>query len=122
MNSGVDSMFIFTAPFAPEFIESNTDHYHHGYEKRYDYNAIQTKFTSAKELCLEDLLFINGSMRIPIYSVIFGINTSYSTPSEKSLRSFQCCCSKYRLNQPKDPEVSLQDSEKNNQSKKKPAS
>lgn len=53
-------MFIFTAPFAPEFIESNTDHYHHGYEKRYDYNAIQTRFTSAKELCLEELLFING--------------------------------------------------------------
>ena len=52
--------FIFTAPYSPQFSESTTEHYHFGYEKRYDMDTIENRFASAKELKREKLLFING--------------------------------------------------------------
>lgn len=55
-----DGYFIFTAPYSPEFSESVTEHYHHGYEKRYDMNAIENRFSSVKGLKREKLLFINN--------------------------------------------------------------
>ena len=53
-------VFIFTAPYAPEFMESETDHYHHGYEKRYDDKSIRNRFSSSKKLHLDEILFIDG--------------------------------------------------------------
>ncbi len=53
-------IFILTAPFSSKFGESTTDHYHHGYEKRYDLNAIENRFSSAHGLVRDKLLFING--------------------------------------------------------------
>jgi SAM-dependent methyltransferase len=52
--------FIFTAPFAEIFSESETDHYHFGYEKRYDLNSIENRFHESSRLSRRELLFING--------------------------------------------------------------
>lgn len=52
--------FILTAPYAPLFSESTTDHYHHGYEKRYSFDSIVTRFAEATRLHRKKLLFING--------------------------------------------------------------
>lgn len=52
--------FIITAPYSPVFEETETEHYHFSYEKRYDYKAIQKRFSSANKLRRKELLFING--------------------------------------------------------------
>jgi ubiquinone/menaquinone biosynthesis C-methylase UbiE len=53
--------FIFTAPYAETFFDSITDHYHHGYEKRYDVNAIENRFSHCNKLNRKKIYYINGA-------------------------------------------------------------
>jgi len=51
---------IITAPFGPEFNERNSDYYG-GYEKRYDYNNLESRIIKSSGLKLRELAFINGN-------------------------------------------------------------
>jgi ubiquinone/menaquinone biosynthesis C-methylase UbiE len=53
-------IFIITAPFSDHFSESETNHYHFGYEKRYDEKAINDRITSCARLKLIKIYYING--------------------------------------------------------------